>query len=403
MTTEEARQTVCDSVDADRIVRTARTLIDIPSPTRDAGAVSDKLADLLRDDGFEVERVDADWPEAPAVVVRFEGTASGRILQFDGHLDTVHLPFVSSSLEDGILGGSGASDMKGGVAAFVEALRVLKETETLAQGSVLMTAHDHHEGPWGDKRQLKALIREGYVGDAVLFPEYLATPLPLRGRGMAIFRATFGREGDAVHEVLRPVDLADVNAAGADFLTQLEQLNADLGSRSVGPGRDTVFCGQISGGEIYNQAPVSCLVAGTRRWPEPGRGDDAVAEVKATAVQVAKKHGTQLDFQCSIQGDAFSVAPDDPIVTAFQSAYTAVVGHPLETGEKPFLDDGNLFSAIAGISPITHGPDAKGAHTIEEAVPVAELVRVAQVYALTAITFGASSTGVTTSKDRSRP
>ena len=390
MITEKIRNIVCDSVDAERIVRTARALIDIPSPTRKAGAVSDKLSELLQAEGFEVERVDADWPEAPAVVVRLKGAEPGRTLQFDGHLDTVHLPFIPSRVEDGILCGSGASDMKGGLAAFVEALRVLKDTGTLAQGSVLMTAHDHHEGPWGDKRQLKALIRDGYVGDAVLFPEYLATSLPLRGRGMAIFTAIFEREGVAIHEVLRAADLADVTAAGADFLMRLKTLNEDLGSRSSGPGRDTVFTGQISGGEIYNQAPVSCLVAGTRRWTEPGRGEEAVAEVKVIAERVAAQYGTHLDFECSVQGDAFSVDLKDPIVTAFQSAYAAAVGHPLETGEKPFLDDGNLFSAIAGISPITHGPDAKGAHTVEEAVPIAELVRVAKVYALTAIAFGAS-------------
>ena len=75
----------------------------------------------------------------------------------------------------------------------------------------------------------------------------------------------------------------------------------------------------------------------------------------------------------------------------------------LRPADPPFLDGGNLFSAIAGISPITHGPDAKGAQPVEEAVPVAELVRVAQVYALTAIAFGASSDGATTSEDRLRP
>jgi len=125
MITEEIRRIVCDSVDEERLVRTARALVDIPSPTCDAGAVANKLAELLVADGFGVERVIADWPKAPAVVVRVEAPEPGRTLQFDGHLDTVHLPFIPSRVEDGILRGSGASDIKGGVAAFVEALRVL--------------------------------------------------------------------------------------------------------------------------------------------------------------------------------------------------------------------------------------------------------------------------------------
>lgn len=391
MIDEKVIRQVCDAVDRDRLLQTARTLVDIPSPTCEAGAVSDRLSELLAADGFDVERVEADWPEAPAVVVRLIGAEPGRTIQFDGHLDTVHLPFTASSVEDGVLCGSGASDMKGGVSAFVEALRVLKATGLLEQGSVLMTAHDHHEGPWGDKRQLKALIRDGYVGDAVLLPEYLANQLPLSGRGMGIFTATFHREGVPVHEVLRPEGLADVNAAGADFLMRLKQLNEVLTARSTGMLKDTVFTGQIAGGEIYNQAPVSCTVSGTRRWVGPGEGDVSVVEVEAIANETAGRYGTQVDFTCSQQGDAFEVPGDAPIVQAFQAAYTGTVGHPLAVGEKPFLDDGNLFVALAGIPPITHGPDAKGAHTLDEAVSVDELVRVAQVYALTAIAFGAST------------
>jgi len=56
-------------------------------------------------------------------------------------------------------------------------------------------------------------------------------------------------------------------------------------------------------------------------------------------------------------------------------------------GAKIFVDDGSTYISTGGIPALTHGPDAKGAHTLNEAVPVAELVRVAQVYALTAIAF----------------
>jgi acetylornithine deacetylase/succinyl-diaminopimelate desuccinylase-like protein len=66
------------------------------------------------------------------------------------------------------------------------------------------------------------------------------------------------------------------------------------------------------------------------------------------------------------------------------------VGYELPVGLKPFLDDGNNFYSLAGIPAITHGPDAKGAHTLEERVPISELVRAAKVYALTAIAFCAS-------------
>lgn len=387
MVSDDQIAAVRDGIDRDRLVDTATKLIAARSPTTEAGPAADALAELLTRDGFVVDRVDADWPEAPAVVTRLDSGELGRTIQFNGHLDTVHLPFVPPSVDSGVLKGSGASDMKGGVAAFVEALRVLKTTGSLTAGSILLTGHDHHEGPWGDKRQLKALIRDGYTGDAVLLPEYLASPLPLRGRGLGIFRVTLSRPGDAIHEVLRPKDLPNVVAAAARLTDRLYSLADTLKTRSTGPGVETVYVGHLEAGEIYNQAPTEGQLAGTRRWAVAGTGDEAVGEVEEIVMDVASEYGVEAAFESTRQGEAYSVDEDAAIVRSFQTAHTGVTGAPLPVGEKPFLDDGNIFDAVAGIPAITHGPNAHGAHTTEEWVTVDELVRVAQVYALTASAF----------------
>jgi len=167
----------------ERLLETALCLMAVPSPTGSAGAVSDALAQILREDGFEVERPQGGHPAAPAVAVRHRFGVSGRVLQFDGHLDTVHLPFVPPVVDGARLTGTGASDMKAGVAAAVEALRMVKDSGALSTGAILLLAHDLHEAPWGDGRQLEALIDEGYVGDAVLIPEYMNVCVPIVGRG----------------------------------------------------------------------------------------------------------------------------------------------------------------------------------------------------------------------------
>lgn len=388
MPLEAVVKQICGAVNADRLTQTAVDLIAVPSPTLSAGDVSDKLAEILTTEGFVVDRPEANWPEAPAVVTQVNGHEAGRTLQLDGHLDTVHLPFVPPSVKDGILRGSGASDMKGGVAACVEALRVLRETGALNKGRVLLTAHDHHEGPWGDKRQVTGLIEAGYVGDAVLFPEYLSDRLPLAGRGMGIFDIVVSREGEAVHEVLRPKGLPDVLGAGAELVGRLNAWAKTLASRTAPhAGCDSVFVGQIESGEIYNQSPVMCRIRGTRRWVTPGATDDVQAEFSELIADFARETGTQIDVSWEVQADAFSVSEGDESVRAFQSAYQAVVGETLPFGGKPFVDDGNRYAALAGVPVLTHGPNARGAHTTEEWVPVDELVRVAQVYALTAIDF----------------
>src|SRR4051812_22958148 len=99
---------LCRAVRRDRLLDTAVKLVAAPSPTGDAGPALDALADLLRADGFAVERPAAGHPCAPAVVVRHGGATPGPTLQFNGHLDTVHLPFAPPAVDGGRLTGSGA-------------------------------------------------------------------------------------------------------------------------------------------------------------------------------------------------------------------------------------------------------------------------------------------------------
>ena len=377
------------AVDEKRLLDTAVSLIELPSPTLSAGAVADRLAELLVAEGFAVERPEADWPEAPAVVARLESGQPGRVLQFDGHLDTVHLPFVAPRIENGILNGSGSSDMKGGIAAFVEALRVLRDTDAIQRGGVMITAHDHHEAPWGDRRQLLALIREGYIGDGVLLPEYLGDVLPVAGRGMAVFSIEIERDGEPVHEVLRPAGLPDVVGVGAELIQRLKALCERL-SAKIAPhvGSDSVFVGRMESGEIYNQSPVKCRIEGTRRWVAAGSEPKAKRELEELLGALAVESGTRVNLvDWVVPGDAFTVDEQSPLFAAFQGAHEAVTGNVLKVGAKPFIDDGNGFMNVGGVQALTHGPCATGAHTLDEEVPVAELLRVAKVYALTAFDF----------------
>jgi acetylornithine deacetylase/succinyl-diaminopimelate desuccinylase-like protein len=376
------------ATDRRRLVDTAVKLIAVPSRTGEAGAVSDRLAELLTADGFTVERPAGGHPAAPAVAVRWPAAAPGPTLQFDGHLDTVHLPFVPPQVEGDRITGSGSSDMKAGVAAAVEALRALRDTGALTAGSVLLTAHDLHEAPWGDGRQLNQLIADGYVGHAVLLPEYLNECLAVVGRGALTWKATVRRPGPPVHEVMRPAE-PSVIAAGAELVARLNRLHERLSAKSDPlAGTESLFIGQIHSGAIYNEYAQECLLEGTRRWLPGTRRADVEAELRGLFDGLARDTGTTVAVALTPIRDAFLLPQDHPFVAAFQRAYASTSGgQPLKVGAKPFCDDGNSFWALAQVPAVTHGPRAGGAHTLEEWVSIDDLVRVAHLYALTAVAY----------------
>jgi len=380
------------AIQTERLLDTAVKLVGTPSPTRSAAAVADCLAEILRQDGFEVERPEAGWPTAPAVVARYHADTPGRVLQFNGHLDTVHLPFVPPRVENGMLFGSGASDMKGGIAAAVEAMRALRDSGLLTAGSVMLTAHDLHETPWGDGSQVNGLIDQGFLGDGVLLPEYLCDRLPIIGRGLSVLEAVVTRPGEPVHEVLGGIDQPSVITAGGELIRRFAELDRELRQRShPRAGRESLFVGQVHAGEIFNQAPIELRLSGTRRWLPGTSMDQVEAQYHRLLAEVADQHKLKIDGSFQVARDAFELDEHDPFVHAFQAAYTAEAGRPLPIGAKPFVDDGNAFIRRGGIPAITHGPNAKGAHTVHEEVPVDELVRVAAVYGLAALAFCTSA------------
>ena len=376
------------SINRQRLVDTAVQLCSVPSRTGEAGPAADCLARILSAEGFAVERPEGGYSPSPAVAVRFAGSRPGRTLQFNGHLDVVHLPYVPPHVDGDRITGSGSCDMKGGVSAAVEALRALRDTNALPAGSVLLTAHDLHEAPWGFGQQLDRLIADGCTGNAVLIPEPLCNCLPVVGRGSATWKVTIRRAGPPIHEVMRPAGEPSVIAAGAELVTRLGRMSSELSGRAdPAAGCESVFIGQIHSGEIFNQYPQECWLEGTRRWLPGVRRGEVEKEFRQLLAETAQSTRTAIDAEFRFIRDAFRLNVEDPLVAAFQRSFAAVSGQPLLIGPKPFVDDGNSFWGLGGVAAITHGPRAGGQHTVNEWVEIDDLVRVATLYALTAVLY----------------
>ncbi len=105
------------------------------------------------------------------------------------------------------------------------------------------------------------------------------------------------------------------------------------------------------------------------------------------AANLAAETRTTIDAAFLLIRDAFELDVDSELAVSFQEAYAAATGAKLPVGAKPFADDGSCFWQKRGIAAITHGPEAGGAHTTSEWVNIDDLMRVAVVYAATAVGF----------------
>jgi acetylornithine deacetylase/succinyl-diaminopimelate desuccinylase-like protein len=285
----------------------------------------------------------------------------------------------------------------------VEALRAIRDSGLLTAGSVLLTAHDLHEAPWGFGQQLDQMIRDGIHGDAVLIPEPLCNCLPVVGRGSATWKICIRRPGPPIHEVMRPMHEPNVIAAGSDLVCRLMKLAESLACRShPQAGSESLFIGQVHSGEIYNQYPHEFLLEGTRRWLPDADPTNVEAEFRDLLAQFQSDWRVQINLEYRLIRNAFRLDMNHPLLSAFQDSYSETTGQPLQVGPKAFVDDGNSFWRLANVPAITHGAQAGGQHTVNEWVEIDDLVRVAIVYALTALRFCNQANGVSDEPGSSR-
>ena len=154
----------------------AQALINCPSVTPASGAVFDLLEGALKPLGFTCHRwVMGEAPDGPTEnMVAIRGT-SGPHFGFAGHLDVVPAgedwttnPF-GAVIEDGMLVGRGANDMKSAIAAYVAALsRIGPSQGTL---SLLITGDEEGFATYGTPRIIDWLNERQIKPDMILIGE----------------------------------------------------------------------------------------------------------------------------------------------------------------------------------------------------------------------------------------
>ncbi len=205
----------------------------------------------------------------------------------NGHMDTVGKGDFAQAhkprLEGGRLYGRGAYDMKGGLAACMQAIAEAKKRNL--RGDVILTAvADEEYASIGT-----ATVVETVHADAAIVAEFTELQLILAHKGFVWFEIeTTGR---AAHGS-RPDLGVDAIAHMGRVLAELEELNAALLSGATHPllGSGSLHAGLIRGGQEISSYPEHCRLSVERRTL-PGETPEDVEE----ALRALVRHQRSID------------------------------------------------------------------------------------------------------------
>ncbi|MFD3446248.1 M20/M25/M40 family metallo-hydrolase [Microbacteriaceae bacterium 4G12] len=377
----DAEPTPRTPTDDPEVTELARRLIAIDSVNPDlvpgaAGEteIADFCAGWLADRGFEVTRLEA-TPGRPSIVGRRPGTGGGRTILLNGHLDTVGVsgyegdPF-GASVEDGLLNGRGAFDMKGGLAALLVA--AARAADTGLRGGVLVAlVADEEFGSIGTEEVLSAFTADGAV---IAEPSNLE--VTLAHRGFAWFEVEF--TGKAAHGSM-PEQGVDSIAHAARFLASVGVLAERLRSGDPHPilGHGSVRVSTIAGGVDAATVAPSCRLTVERRTL-PGETADGVEAGLRALLDDLVEADPAVAYRLTrlVARAAFEAPLTSPLVEIVLAETERALGRPAVTRGEPFWTDAGLF-AEAGIPTLLVGVDGVGAHATREVATVESLARLA--------------------------
>lgn len=391
------------AIDEAELVALAARLVRLPSHPgvpRQEEAVARELAGYLHGHGIAAERVEV-LPGRPNLIATVAAGRPGRRLLLCGHTDTVPLnaggPGVGFAAEvrDGLLHGRGAVDMKGALAAMAAVLVALHRAGALTAGEVTLAAVvDEEMAGLG----VEHLIAAGVAADGAIVGEPTANRPCLGHKGLEWLEVEL--RGRAAHGGTPERGVNAIAAAGRFVALVESELAPRLAARShplLGP--PTINFGTVRGGDQPSTVAASCTLALDRRLVPGESYQSVVGELEELLGRVAAAMPGLTTAVRRLEGGAaelerrpFATAADHPLARAVAAACRAVSGDSgsgePRFGAFPAWTDGGMLAGHAGIPTMILGPgDLALAHSPNEAVPVAELVAAARIYAATALAF----------------
>jgi len=360
----------------------AQRLIACESVTPATGAVFDALEEMLVPLGFTVERfISGEGDTNPAHGAPVENlfairAASGGHFAFAGHVDVVPPgngwasdPFVPEIKGD-LLHGRGAVDMKGSIAAFVAALHdIPKDAGTI---SLIITGDEEGPAIHGTRALIAHMQKRGSIPDYCLVGEptsvsRLGDMMKIGRRGSVnMWISVAGTQGHVAYPHLADNPIPRLIA----ILAEIEAITLDEGTDWF-QASNIEITDLIVGNKATNVIPAKAEARLSIRFNDLQNGDALVLRLRA----LVERHGGSLTAM--ISGEAF-LTPPGAFSAAIAEAVEAVVGIAPEASTTGGTSDARFLTKICPV--VEFGLCNATMHKLDEAVAIADLVALSEIY-----------------------
>ena len=350
-------------------------------------------------------------PGEPNLAVRLPGKSGASAVMFNGHADVVAVPSdelpkwryppYGGEVHNGRVWGRGASDMKGGVAAFLWAAKLVHDAGVELSDDALFTANVGEESA-RPRVGIQSVLRRGYHAPLVINAEPSSLRLCVAGCGWFFF--TVEVTGRSTHPANRHLYLDDSlpvdEKPGIDAVEKLLGIMNGLteletewqsGHDELFPARSTnMTCVSVQGGGRAAAMVSLCHATYAVIYDSRYRADAIIARIQGVLDDAAHRdpwlaaHPPKLTVPDvdEVIYEVFRADPRSDVAQSLVSAVEHALGKRCVVGVFSCPSDANLTSA-AGYETFVIGPGdlSYGCHGINEYVPVEDLKNAVRVYA----------------------